>query len=143
MDTRRKARYEATAKRLGLELGTYLYKGSKGSRFCTICRRWKHKDRFLLYSYTKTHYAGVCIICRGKAIKPAEVKGKSWGPSVRAAAATKVSAKEYITLRESGQRWCSDHKGWFNASEILGSKRYKGGTITRCLACNRSRARRR
>lgn len=135
IDSRQLNRYKITAERLKIPLELYLSNGASGKRYCSKCLKWKRRSSFLEYISTQTSFAGVCKPCRGVKRKPVKVEGRLWGPAIRAANKLKISVKEYLDKREEGMRWCTTHKEWFNANEILESPRYQGGSIIRCRPC--------
>ena len=136
MDPRRLARYKATALRLEISLVDYLHQGALGKRYCVGCKRWKGRRSFQEYSSTKSSFAGKCKACLGVKRRPAKLEGRFWGPAVRAAKVIGCTPEEYIAKRRQQQRWCTTHKGWFDASTTLNSPRYTGGTIIRCRPCH-------
>ena len=135
MDPRRLARYKATALRLNIALEDYLYQGSLGKRYCVECRKWKGRKSFQEYDSTKSSFAGSCKLCLGIKRRPAKVEGRYWGPAIRAAKAIGCTTVEYVSKRKQGQRWCTTHKGWFDATATLDSSKYMGGAIIRCRPC--------
>jgi len=46
-----------------------------------------------------------------------------------------MDPRDYIAKRKEGQRWCTDHKAWFDASKKLESPTYSGARIIRCNPC--------
>jgi len=119
IDGRRLNRYKITAARLGIDLTLYLEQGGLGNRYCIKCLKWKKRSQFLEYSSTISSFTGVCKTCRGFKKKPAKVKGSDWGPAVSAAKALGITPKEWLDKRKAGFRWCTTHKAWFDAKEIL------------------------
>ena len=138
MDPRRKARYEATAKRLGIVFIEYLEKGSQGLRFCSKCLKWKRRSSFLEYITTQHNFTGVCKSCRHKRRKPKGVEGRYWGPAIIASRRLGIKPEEYVKKRAEGLRWCTAHRDWFDANPILNSTRYQGGNIIRCRPCQKA-----
>jgi len=135
MDPRRLNRYRITAGRLAIPLDIYLSNGAAGQRYCTACQKWKKRSGFLEYESTKASFTGICKVCRGGKRRPAKIEGRLWGPAQRAAAKLGMDPKDYLAKRQDGQRWCTTHKGWFDANPILESPRYQGGSIIRCRPC--------
>jgi len=135
MNGRVLVRYKENAKKLGLSYEEYLQNGNSGKRYCSRCLRWKQRRYFKEYSYTKTYFSGVCKACSLGISAPSKVNHTSWGPSLRAAKKLGIEIKEYLEKREQGYRWCTDHKDWFDATEMLGGKT----AIIRCNSCSRMR----
>lgn len=133
---RAKIRYQESAIRHNLDLAEYLSKGSSGLRYCSVCKKWKKRSNFLEYKYTKNSYIGTCNPCRSGKTAPRDVKKSAWGGTLRASGMLGITPKEYLAKREEGSRWCTDHKGWFDAKDKIEA----GGTrIIRCIQCNRDR----
>ena len=131
-----KVRYKESAERLGISYDDYIQQGEKGYRYCSRCLKWKLRRYFLEYEYTKSHYSGICKVCTDGKSTPAKAARVSWGPSLRAADLLGISVEVYLQKRSEGFRWCSDHKGWFDAKDMLEGRNPQ---ITKCEDCNKAR----
>ena len=136
IDGRSMARYKENALRLGIPLALYISQGQSGKRYCSRCLKWKRKFTFRGYLRNSTYYSGICKLCTAGKSSPRKVDPAIWGPSLRAAAKIGIPIDTYLKKRSEGHRWCSDHKGWFDARLLLEGN---NPNITRCKDCNRIR----
>ena len=119
IDGRTMARYNNNAKRLGIPITVYLEQGQAGKRYCSKCLKWKRRYTFRGYVHNSTYYSGICKLCTDGKTAPRGVNPAIWGPSLRAAAKIGIKVELYLRKRAEGYRWCSDHKGWFDAAVML------------------------
>jgi len=134
---RRNYQYQLTAAKLNLPLEEYLSKGKQGYRYCSKCLTWRKRTFFHEYLHTKNFYSGICKRCTPGLSAPKGIDPRIWGAAVRSSVITGLTPKEYIKKREDGFRWCFEHKGWFDASNMI---REGGPRISKCKACNARRA---
>ncbi len=128
-------RYKENAERLDIPLDKYLQQGQSGKRYCSRCLKWKRRSSFREYSHTTTYYSGICKACTpGKAAHKSQ-NSATWGPSIRAAKSIGCTITEYLFKRKEGFRWCTDHKDWFDARDMI----VDGKQITKCRPCNATR----
>jgi len=129
-------RYKENAERLDIPLQEYLEQGQSGKRYCSKCLKWKLRRFFREFETTKTYYSGICKTCTPGHSVPAKVNPSQWGPALRAAKKIGIDVKEYLEKRQQNFRWCTDHKDWFDATDMLEGT---NPSITRCKGCNRTR----
>ena len=129
-------RYRESAERLNIPLSDYLRHGYAGERYCSTCLVWKKRRYFHEYSNTSTYFSGTCKACIPARTAPAKIDNALWGPALVAAAKLDMDVVLYIQKRREGFRWCTDHKAWFDASDMLEGNNPQ---ITRCRDCNRTR----
>lgn len=130
-------RYKENAERLGIPFTEYIQKGQSGQRYCSKCLKWKVRRLFPEFEGQSAYYSGICFSCKSGKRAPAKVQSSLWGPALRAAKKLDIDIDVYLAKRAEGFRWCSDHKDWFDAKEIL--EKGNNPQITRCKDCNRTR----
>jgi len=130
------ARYKENAERLGIPLEDYLTKGQSGKRYCSRCLKWKMRSSFKEFHNTTTYYSGICKACAPGKTAHKSQNSVTWGPSLRASAKLGISIEVYLQKRSEGFRWCTDHKDWFDARDMLEGS---NPSITRCKDCNKTR----
>ena len=138
-NNRAMAQVRRTAARYNLDLDIHLAKGNAGEVYCPRCKVYKGKENFPPTRYNLA-FVRLCYTCRGTEPEPEGwrgdnpyLAGKKFGPMVAAARKLGIPIIEYLTHVQNNERWCSLHKGWFDASGLLTRRSDK--TIRLCLKC--------
>ena len=134
--------YHNSAKRHHLLWREHFAMMGDGYIYCKVCKIYKLGEAFDFPTPKYGVYIATCVVCKGVVKDPLNWRGdniylqsKTWTSVVKGSNALGITTDEYVNKLHQNLRWCTTHKGWYDASTVLDILLTKHGKVTGLIRC--------